>query len=137
MQTPNPQHGAIQRLEKLRYDAVLNGDLDTFQGLCHPDLVYGHTAGNRDSLASYLAKLRSGELRYHWIEHMIENLVISGDTALVLGRMAAEVSVNATYRSLNNASLSVWTKVAGDWKFIAYQPTPLTPLNSQDRQGTS
>ncbi|MFE4545478.1 nuclear transport factor 2 family protein [Arthrobacter sp. NPDC056727] len=136
MQTPTSDHAAIQSLEKQRYDAVLNGDFDTFQKLCHPDLVYGHTAGNRDSLATYVAKLRSGELRYHWIEHEIENLVISGDTALVLGKMVAKVSVNETDKSLNNASLSVWTKVAGDWKFIAYHPTPLGPRPPQNRQVT-
>ena len=45
----------IQRLEDQRYHAVLTGDLETFEGLCHPRLVYTHTRGDRDSLVRTLA----------------------------------------------------------------------------------
>ncbi|YCK79841.1 nuclear transport factor 2 family protein (plasmid) [Arthrobacter sp. D3-18] len=124
-QTTSPDHTTIQNLENKRYKAVLDQDFDTFQDLCHPQLVYGHTGGNRDTLGTYLAKLRAGTLRYHQIDHRVESIVVTGTTALVVGRMNADLTVNGTYKTLNNNALSVWTKDDGDWKFVAYQPTPL------------
>lgn len=126
-QTTSPAPAVIQELEDKRYAAVLNQDYDTFESLCHADLVYGHTGGNRDSLDTYLAKLRTGALRYHRIDHPMENIVLVGDTALVTGLMTAYVTVNGATKTLNNSALAVWTKDAGEWKFVAYQPTPQDP----------
>ncbi|UXM92504.1 nuclear transport factor 2 family protein [Paenarthrobacter sp. JL.01a] len=114
----------IRRLEETRYTAALEPDLATFEGLCHPQLVYSHSGGNRDSRTEYLDKLRTGALRYRRIEHDIDNILIIGDTALVFGQMSADVTVNGTDKTINNRSLAVWVQDAGNWKFAAYQPTP-------------
>lgn len=124
-QTTRLDHTTIQNLENKRYKAVLDQDFDAFESLCHAQLVYGHTGGDRDSLGSYLAKLRASTLRYHQIDHPVESIVVTGTTALVVGRMNADLTVSGTYKTLNNNALSVWTKEAGDWKFLAFQPTPL------------
>lgn len=129
--TNTADHVAIQGLEAKRYDAVLNQDFEAFERLCHPQLVYGHTGGNRDSLATYLTKLRKGSLRYHRIDHPVENIVVIENIALVTGRMNADVTVNGIKKVLNNTALAVWIKTAGQWKFLAYQPTP-QPVSSQD-----
>ena len=123
-QKMSPAHEAIQDLEDQRYNAVLHQDYETLERLCHRNLVYGHTGGNRDSLETYLAKLRTGALRYHQIEHPVEDIVLLGDTALVFGQMNADLTVNGTDKTLNNSALAVWTKEHGIWKFVAYQPTP-------------
>ncbi len=93
----------IQELEDKRYAAVLNQDYDTFEGLCHADLVYGHTGGNRDSLETYISKLRSGVLLYHRIDHPVENIVLVGDAALVTGQMSADLTINGSNKTLNNS----------------------------------
>jgi hypothetical protein len=123
-QTTSPDQAVIQELEDKRYAAVLDQDYDTFESLCHADFVYGHTGGNRDSLETYMAKLRTGALRYHRIDHAVENIVLVGTTALVTGLMNADLTVNGITKTLNNSALAVWTKDAGEWKFAAYQPTP-------------
>jgi hypothetical protein len=115
----------IRDLEGKRYKAVLDMDLDSFENLCHPRLVYSHSDGNRDSGQDYMAKLRTGALRYHGIENSIEGITIIGNTALVLGRIKADLTVNGTDKTMNNSSLAVWVKEGEKWKFIAYQPTPL------------
>lgn len=115
----------IRNLEDQRYQAVLEQDFDAFESLCHDRLVYSHSAGNRDTLASYVRKLRTGALRYHRMDRSIENVLIVGGTALVLGQMKADVRVNGQQKTLNNSFLAVWVDVdSGSWKFIAYQPTP-------------
>jgi hypothetical protein len=115
----------IQELEAKRYKAVLELDFATFDHLCHDELVYSHSGGNRDSRQDYTAKLRTGTLRYHRIENSIESITIVGNTALVLGRMKADLTVNGTDKTINNSSLAVWVQEGDEWKFIAYQPTPL------------
>lgn len=124
-QTTGSDHALIQGLENKRYAAVLNQDFDTLTGLCHAELVYGHTGGNRDSLDTYLNKLRTGTLRYHRIDHPVYKIVLIGDTALVFGQMNADLTVNGSNKTLNNSTLAVWTKDGGEWKFTAYQPTPV------------
>jgi hypothetical protein len=114
----------VQRLEDQRYSAVLAGDVDTFERLCHPQLVYTHSGGNRDSLEAYIDKLRTGSVRYHRIEHISEKITIVGNTALVNLRMQADLTVNGTFLQMENAALAVWVNEGGSWKFIAYQATP-------------
>lgn len=117
----------IETLEAKRYQAVVDGDYDTFEDLCHQRLVYTHSLGDRDTLSSYLEKLRKGFYRYHRIDHPIEDIVLIGDTALVLGQMNADLTVNGTHKTLANSALSVWVKEDKTWKFLAYQPTPRKP----------
>ncbi|UZX01262.1 nuclear transport factor 2 family protein [Arthrobacter sp. CDRTa11] len=117
----------IETLEAKRYQAVVDGDYDAFEGLCHQRLVYTHSLGDRDTLGSYLEKLRKGFYRYHRIDHPIEDIVLIGDTALVLGQMNADLTVNGTHKTLANSALSVWIKEGESWKFLAYQPTPRKP----------
>lgn len=123
-QTTNTARTTIQDLEDRRYEAVLHQDYETLEGLYHPDLVYGHTGGNRDSLQKYLAKLRTGALRYHRIDHPVEDIILLGDTAIVIGQMNADLTVGGTSKTMHNSCLAVWTKDTGAWKFVAYQPTP-------------
>ncbi|MFF2317833.1 nuclear transport factor 2 family protein [Arthrobacter sp. NPDC058097] len=117
----------IETLEAKRYQAVVDADYDAFEGLCHQRLVYTHSLGDRDTLSSYMEKLRKGFYRYHRIDHPIEDIVLIGDTALVLGQMNADLTVNGTHKTLANSALSVWVKEDETWKFLAYQPTPRKP----------
>jgi hypothetical protein len=141
--TSDTGHAVIHELENRRYEAVLKQDYDQFEGLCHAKLAYGHTGGNRDSLATYLGKLRSGTLRYHHIEHVIADIVRVGDVALVTGQMTAQITVSGASKTLKNSYLAVWVTDAESWKFLAYQPTPLitsaaaskgSPTQAQPRQ---
>lgn len=117
----------IEALEARRYKAVVDGDYDAFERLCHQRLTYTHSLGDRDTLSSYLDKLRKGYYRYHRIDHPIEDIVLIGNTALVLGQMNADLTVNGTEKTLANSALSVWVKEGKTWKFLAYQPTPRKP----------
>ncbi|MEV8148538.1 nuclear transport factor 2 family protein [Arthrobacter sp. NPDC080073] len=119
----NPE-ALIESLEDQRYSAVLSGDLATFEELCHPGLVYSHSSGDRDSLRAYTDKLRTGALRYHRIDHKSEKVTIIGNTALVMLRMSADLTINGAPMTLKCTALAVWVNEADSWKFIAYQSTP-------------
>lgn len=115
----------IVDLESSRYQAMKLGDVAALDELLSPDLVYTHSDGSQDDKISYLSRVENGHFIYHAITHEITRIVLRADTAVVLGRMQADVSVAGSRRYLDNASLAVWAREeAGHWRFLAYQPTP-------------
>lgn len=114
----------VRRLESQRYRAVLAGNVDAFEELSHPELVYTHSSGSRDSLREYADKLREGTVRYQRLDHSVDRITILGDTALVNIQIDADVSVNGSLMTMKNSALVVWVNDGISWKFAAYQATP-------------
>jgi ketosteroid isomerase-like protein len=115
----------VRALEDRRYRAVVEGDFDTFAALAHPELAYTHSDGTLDDRGSYLAKCRSGHYVYHRIDHPVDRIVVTGDTAVVVGEMHAELTAGGVRKTLANRSLAVWVRTEGGWRLLAYQPTVL------------
>jgi len=115
----------IRALEDERYEAVLRGDFDAFAALAHPELTYTHSNGAVDSLDSYRDKVENGFYLYHRIDHPVDKVVVSGDTALVVGEMHADITAGGTRKTLANRALAVWVRADGRWRLLAYQPTVL------------
>jgi Domain of unknown function (DUF4440) len=111
--------------EDARYRAMLDADLDTLDRLCADEVSYAHSSGVRDTKQEYFAKVRSGYYVYHRIDHPVERVEVLGDTAIVVGRMTADLSVDGTPKTIDNLSLAVWTRTAGGWRLLAYAPTRL------------
>jgi ketosteroid isomerase-like protein len=111
--------------EALRYRAMVDGDLATLDELCAEELSYAHSSGVRDTKAEYFAKLRSGYYVYHRVDHPVERVTVSGDTAVVIGRMTADIHAGGVAKTIDNLALAVWTRASGTWRLLAYAPTPL------------
>lgn len=119
----------ILDLENARHEAVLDGDFETFRRMCHPDLVYTHSDSARDTLDSYIDKCQSGYYTYRRIDHPVEDVLVVGDTAVVVGRMNASITAGGAPKELNNNSIAVWVRSNGSWLLLAYQPTRLPAGN--------
>ena len=115
----------ISALEERRYRAMLESDVVALAELCHEALTYTHSLGDRDDRDSYLEKVGARHFVYHRIERPEERIMIADGTAVVVGRMVADVTVGGFAKSLDNRSLAVWTQTPAGWKFLAYQPTPV------------
>ncbi len=115
----------ILDLETARYRAVIDGDFEAFRRLCHADLVYTHSDSARDTLGSYIDKCQSGFYTYSRIDHPVEDVLVVGDTAVVVGQMSASITAGGKPKELRNNSIAVWVKDTGSWLLLAYQPTPL------------
>ena len=113
----------IADLEDQRYQAVIDGNYDVLERLCHDQLVYTHSSGNRDSLSTYLEKLRTGRYVYHRIDHPIEKVILMRNAALVVSQMNANLTVNGTPLELTNNCLSIWVEEDGNWTLLAFQAT--------------
>ena len=116
---------AVLAAEDRRYAAMLAADLTTLDALCGAELSYAHSSGVRDTRDEYLGKVRSGHYVYRRIEHPVERVAVVGDSALVVGRMTADLDVDGTPRTIDNLALAVWTRASGRWQLLAFAPTPL------------
>ncbi|MFE5793963.1 nuclear transport factor 2 family protein [Streptomyces sp. NPDC056503] len=115
----------IRTLEDARYAAVVAGDLDAFTALAHPDLAYTHSNALVDTLDSYRDKLRTGFYVYHRIDHPVDRIIVSGDAAVVIGEMHADITAGGVRKTLANRSMAVWVRENDSWLFLGYQPTVL------------
>lgn len=115
----------IHSLEAQRYTAMQIADLGAFERLCHPALVYVHSNGIEDNLKRYLEKCREGLYRYHRIDHAVNEVRISQNTALAFGEMSADITSHGVDKSIHNRTLSVWLHTGLGWQLFAYQPTPI------------
>jgi hypothetical protein len=111
--------------EDRRYEALLGPDLPTLERLFHERLSYAHSSGVRDTKAEYLAKIENGYYDYTRSDHPVERVDVVGDTAVVSGRMTADLLVQGEPKSLDVLALAVWTKESGEWQLLAYASTPL------------
>jgi hypothetical protein len=111
--------------EDRRYEALLGPDLPTLERLFHDRLSYAHSSGVRDTKDQYLEKIRNGYYDYARIDHPVERVDVLGNTAVVIGRMTADLTVQGTQKTIDNLSLAVWTKDSEEWQLVAYASTPL------------
>jgi hypothetical protein len=125
MPQQHEQERAVLDAEDRRYQAMIDADLQTMDRLCADELSYAHSSGVRDTKQQYFEKVRSGYYDYHSIDHPVERVEVLGDTAIVVGRMTADLTVQGTRKTIDNLALAVWTKDGGEWRLLAYAPTPL------------
>jgi ketosteroid isomerase-like protein len=116
---------AVLELEDRRYQAMIDADLETMDRLCAEELSYAHSSGVRDTKQEYFEKVRSGYYDYHSIDHPVERVEVVGDTAIVAGRMTADLTVQGTRKTIDHLALAVWAKDGGEWRLLAYAPTAL------------
>jgi hypothetical protein len=116
---------AVLAAEDRRYRAMQEADMTSLDELCADALSYAHSSGTRDTKSEYLGKIRSGYYVYRRIDHPVERVEVVGDTAIVVGRMTADVEVQGVLKTIDNLALAVWTRESGGWRFLAYAPTSL------------
>ncbi|MGY1707362.1 nuclear transport factor 2 family protein [Geodermatophilus sp. SYSU D00697] len=115
---------AVLDAEDRRYRAMVEGDLTALDALLAPGMTYTHSSGRRDTKDEYLDKLRSRYYVYRSAEHPVERVEVSGDAAVVVGRMTADVDVDGVPKELDNLATAVWTRADGDWRLLAYASSP-------------
>ena len=119
------QEARIRQLEDERYQAMIDGDVETLGRLLSERLSYTHSNGDRDSKESYLQKVRDGYFDYRSVAHPVDRIEVLAGAALVIGEMHASAEVGGRLAEISSRALAVWAQDGEDWTLIAYQPTPL------------
>lgn len=111
--------------EAQRCTALLHADTHTLAELLSERLVFAHANATYEDKSSLLARLGSGTIVYQTLQVSEQRVIELGDTALLVSRLTAAVTVGGQPRAIDNWTLSVWTLEAGQWRLIAYQPTAI------------
>jgi uncharacterized protein (TIGR02246 family) len=134
----------IRALEQQRYYAMRDGDVDVLDELYADEMLYTHSNATRDTKDSLLTKIRNQELRCTDVLYYPEDVVVVlGDTAVVAGQVIGTVYVNGAPFKQCNRAVAVWTRQCGRWRVIAYQSTPIPPVevgsdqHDQSRRNTT
>lgn len=117
---------AVRAAEQKRCAAMLANDATGLDATLDPRLQFAHATGLVDGKDTYLAKMAGGRIIYvgiDWSEEVVTELAT--DVALLTGRMATDVKVDGTDKSLKNRVMSVWGRTNGQWRLVAFQSTPI------------
>jgi len=116
---------AVLAAEDRRYQAMIDTDLAALDRMLDDRLSYAHSSGARDTKTEYLEKVRSGYYDYLTADHPVERVEVVGDTAMVIGRMTSDLTVQGARKTIDNLALAVWVRADGGWRLLAYAPTTL------------
>jgi hypothetical protein len=124
---PSTELDTVLSLEERRIAAMKASDADSLDALLADQLVYTHSRARVDDKQSYLASVAAGAMTY--LEITRENIRAArhGDTVVISARVRMRVDSKEGIRALDNQGLSVWSKADGQWKYLAWQATPIAP----------
>jgi hypothetical protein len=128
--TENVSSVEIERMEDMRYLAMMTKDLETLDHLLHERMLHVHATGNRHTKSAYLKGLRDGDFTYHQIDRSYQQIIQSGTTALVFNHLFLRLNLMGKNIELRNRALTVWTYENGAWQMLAMQSSAEPPAAS-------
>ena len=115
----------VREVERQRVQSLTGNDLTALERILADDMTYTHSNGLVDSKASFLASLRSGDVRYQMMEHEDVQVRIYKETAVMTGRTKVKVRSKGEDLNLQLRFTLVYAKQAGRWRMVAWQSTRL------------
>lgn len=113
----------IRSLEAEETAALLRSDARKLDELWDDSLVVNSPLNSITRKADVLARIRERSIAYDSFVREIESVIVSGDTAIVMGSehgTPAKTHVLGS-RRLNRRFTNVWVRKNGTWKEIARQ----------------
>jgi ketosteroid isomerase-like protein len=117
------QEEEILAIETERTQAMIAGDLATLERILGDDLTYVHATGQVESKAEFLARLKSGDLKYKAMPREGVIVRVLGDAAVVTGKATLDAESKGESRTFPLRFTEVHVRRGGRWQMIAYQST--------------
>jgi ketosteroid isomerase-like protein len=117
----------VRDVDRTRFRAMVENDLEHLAALLAEDLVYVHTDGTVESKAEFLERLRSGSLRYRSIEPTDVRVRTFGNTAIVTGRSQMAVTNGGADREFAIRYTAVYAVSANRCQLVSWQSTRIQP----------
>ncbi|MBW3597513.1 MAG: nuclear transport factor 2 family protein [Planctomycetes bacterium] len=136
----------IPEFEQQLADAVVKGDVATFDRLFADDFTHGSQSGRFRTKAEWMKGKQQGKSAYVSFDCADVQVRVSGDTAVVTGLAKPQWREGSRIASGQFRFLRVWAKRDGRWQVVAFQstnvpapsdtPTPEEALDMDDPPAT-
>lgn len=113
----------IRQLEQQLADAVVKGDVATFDRLFADDFTHGSQSGRFRTKAAWMKGKQQGKSAYVSSDSTDVQVRVSGDTAVVTGLSKPRWREGDHIATGQFRFLRVWAKRDGQWKAVAFQST--------------
>jgi ketosteroid isomerase-like protein len=118
---------AISKLEDQRYDAMMAVDEATLKKILAEDFVYHQLNGKIATRDSYIANLKSGNVKINGYKRYDVKTRVYGDTVVVQGKTNVDAVINGEEKKINLMYTNVWRKQGPGWQLVARQSTNVAP----------
>jgi len=107
----------IERLEGLRCEALMAGNVGTLGGLMADDLVHIHGTGDIEDKATYLLGVQD-KYCFHRVERGALQMRAYGDVVVVNGPLRQTISLRGTNqrRDVDAVVTQLWIRVEDGWR---------------------
>lgn len=113
----------LLRLERERYDAMINKDTERLNQLLAEDFALVHITGYRQSKAEWLEQITSGEMAYHKVEEVSADVTITGDKATIVTRNHVTATIYGSRNTWPLESTTTYERRNGTWVPTSSQAT--------------
>ena len=115
----------IRQRETRRFEAVVRGDVAALDDILSDDLTYTHATGVHETKAEFIAKLKSGQLKYESLTPEDLRVRVYGATGVVTGVARVRVQVKGELLSFQLRFTDVYVKKGDRWQMVAWHATRL------------
>jgi len=115
----------IRQRETRRFEAVVRGDIAALDDILSDDLSYTHATGVHETKAEFIAKLKSGQLKYESLTPEDMLVRVYGTTGVVTGVARVKVQVKGEPLSFQLRFTDVYVMKGDRWQMVAWHATRL------------
>jgi ketosteroid isomerase-like protein len=115
----------IRQRELRRFEAMLRVDVAALDDILSEDLTYTHATGVFETKAEFIAKLKSGQVKYESLVPEDMRVRVYGTTGVVTGLARVKVQVKGEHLSFQLRFTDVYVKQGDRWQMVAWQATRL------------
>ncbi|WP_207420491.1 nuclear transport factor 2 family protein [Desertivirga brevis] len=108
---------AVEQLKK----AMIDGKKEDLEAIASEDLSYGHSGGKIEDKTAFVEAIASGKSDFVTINLTDQTIKVSGKTAIVRHKLAAQTNDGGKPGNVNLFILLVFSKEHGKWKLLARQ----------------
>jgi hypothetical protein len=108
---------AVQQLRQ----AMIDANKQQLEEVTADNLSYGHSSGKIEGKSSFVESLVTGFSDFLTMDLTNQNIIMSGNTALVRHNLSGNVKDNGVPNTVKLGVLLVWQKQHGKWKLLARQ----------------
>lgn len=116
---------AVLKLEEQRFAAMVAGDLVSLDRMLGDGLTYVHSTGRLETKPEFLARIKSGELKYKSVRREDLSVQVLDRAAVVTGQAVMEVESKGAGMNMHVRYTAVYADGGDHWELVAWQSTQI------------